>query len=716
MKRPLFALTFGLCSMAALVSAQVAPAPAPNATLLMGNDMFESGQSNNIGPAVNQVIDNHWTSGACVETNDWEDCDNLRFGMTMYADGDCNDAINVIVAPQEDGGAIVDDRANGIHNEGGDSWCDEYDFRPHDTGLEAHHDYTFENQIDPSDDELDTYWERPHLTIQFIGELPQTDDSSPANRTIDAIRAACDNYDGMGGVLPSMPTWTFLTKRFDAEAAPFAGLVAAGGGTGACCYGPPCDPIDDEIDVCDHVNDGRTDADVRDDIIDGEYVCGPDGTTAGLGHLDFGGEDMGQLKDIRCHFVGDDNNDNCDDGTLTDIFGLFACIRQLPRGVTADEVDIQVCYTGGGVPAAVDSFSAGADHSCLLLLDGTAQCWGEGDGGRLGTGTEDDQTSPTDVAGLLVFAGVSAAPGHSCGVTTDGDVYCWGTESQCSFGDDSNDDQYLEPTKEVVNIGTRVIRVGAGLNHGCAIIEDGTVNCWGDDSNGQLGNGNPKNDSCAPDEVKNLESVIDLSVGYEYSCAVVQGGGGYCWGYNNKGQLGDGTTNTRTGPVEIDDDHSWKKIAAGFEHTCGIDTVGAPWCWGEGGSGQIGDGGNSSYDAPVRVDGISDIRDITVGETHSCAVTNDGEVYCWGDNANGQVTGDSSEGSADSPVLVDELEGIVAIDAGRDHTCALVKDGDLVCWGLGYDIDDVFAGNIDTSGVGGSSSSDDETLRDPHRG
>ncbi|MCB0151510.1 MAG: hypothetical protein KDE01_28135, partial [Caldilineaceae bacterium] len=165
--------------------------------------------------------------------------------------------------------------------------------------------------------------------------------------------------------------------------------------------------------------------------------------------------------------------------------------------------------------------------------------------------------------------------------------------------------------------------------------------------------------------------------------AVTGGGDVLCWGRNNYGQLGDGTTYLRTQPVAVRSLAQATSVTAGYAHTCAGRADGAAVCWGSNTSGQLGDNTTISRRTPVLVNGLTQVRTIAAGGAHSCASLDDGSVRCWGNNYSGQL-GDGTRIYRRTPVAVNGLGIVRAIDAGGSHTCALDMAGALACWGNNY--------------------------------
>jgi alpha-tubulin suppressor-like RCC1 family protein len=285
-----------------------------------------------------------------------------------------------------------------------------------------------------------------------------------------------------------------------------------------------------------------------------------------------------------------------------------------------------------------------------------------------------------DVAAVLVAAG----PGHTCVTTTAGGVKCWGKNDHGQLGDGTTADS--NKPVDVTGLTDGVKAVAAGGSHTCVLTNSGSVKCWGANDRGQLGNGTTA-DSGLPAEVQGLsESVSAIAAGMSHTCAVTFGGVGFCWGANESGQLGDGTTADSLIPVRVDGQEDvWKGVAAGRAHTCALTTPNGVKCWGANESGQLGDGkGVNSRALPVNVIGLGrGASAIAAGGDHTCALMATGGVKCWGDNRYGQL-GDGTHANRYVPVDLPALgRGVSAVAAGSFHSCA-VAGGAVKCWGWNY--------------------------------
>jgi alpha-tubulin suppressor-like RCC1 family protein len=275
---------------------------------------------------------------------------------------------------------------------------------------------------------------------------------------------------------------------------------------------------------------------------------------------------------------------------------------------------------------------------------------------------------------------ISAGDAHTCAVTSAGAAKCWGSNANGQLGDNTTTDRHTPVT--VRNLGSGVKSITAGGSHTCAVTTSGAARCWGMNDYGQLGDGTTT-DRRIPVTVSGLSNgVSTISTGGWHSCAVTTTGATRCWGLGTLGRLGDGMSLSRHTPVAVTGLESGvKDISLGSWHSCAATTAGAVHCWGSNGFGQLGDGTTTNRLSPVRVGVLSSVTHISVGHRHGCAVNTAGAARCWGDNGNAQL-GDGTRTHRFSPVVVSGMSGGVAsISAGTNHTCAATTGGVARCWG-----------------------------------
>jgi alpha-tubulin suppressor-like RCC1 family protein len=331
--------------------------------------------------------------------------------------------------------------------------------------------------------------------------------------------------------------------------------------------------------------------------------------------------------------------------------------------------------------AAVADIAPGLTGTCVLLERGGVDCWGDNGSGQLGDGSFVDSLSPRPVKWITNAQAVALGWQHGCAVTARGAVQCWGKGQQLGIGPSTKSSVPVRVTGIGLAIG-----VSAGDLDSCALLASGAVRCWGANYHGGLGDGtNVSSGFAVP--VTGIDSAIDLATSF-HSCAVLASGTVRCWGINEYGQLGNGTTIDSNVPVTVRGISNATAVATGGNFTCALLATGTVKCWGHGANAELGDGGDWPYansSVPVSVAGISTAVAITAGGNHACAVLNSGAALCWGDSTFGQLGAGSTTRWSSYPVPVREINGPVKLVAGFRHTCALLPDGAMRCWGWNSD-------------------------------
>ena len=241
-----------------------------------------------------------------------------------------------------------------------------------------------------------------------------------------------------------------------------------------------------------------------------------------------------------------------------------------------------------------------------------------------------------------------------------------------------------EESWELFNQAGGVMQVAAGEYHSLTLMSDGTVWTWGYNNYGQLGDGTTTRRS-SPVQVAGLTDVTQISAGYYHNMALKADGTAWAWGYNGKGQLGDGTLTGRSSPVQVKGLTNISQIAAGDSHSLAIKTDGSVWAWGSNGYGQLGDGTYTACRSPIQLMGLTGMTMTRIAARyyHSLALNADGTVWAWGNNAYGQL-GDGTTTNRNHPGQVTGLTNVVRIAVGDTHNLAVKADGTIWAWGRNY--------------------------------
>ena len=356
-------------------------------------------------------------------------------------------------------------------------------------------------------------------------------------------------------------------------------------------------------------------------------------------------------------------------------------------------------------PLTFAALSAGNHATCGITTAGAAHCWGDNFFGQLGTGEvgigsgarpswTPAAVAPLPVAGPLTFASVSAGAWHACGLLTDGAAYCWGQASLGRLGELGPFDEAKcsiarqTETTEVACVPAPIRVPGvppfralvAGGVHACGLTATGAAYCWGSDWYGAVGDGGGATSRpLTATPVAGGHNFAALSAGGWHTCGLTTEGKLYCWGFNYRGQLGDGSAVNRDIPVPVAGDLTFRSVNAGESHTCGITTAGRAYCWGDNYYGQLGDGSQEERRAPSAVAGGS-FASVKAGSTHSCGLSPDGAAYCWGGGWDGAL-GEGSRSVRSSPVPVAGGLSFEVITVGLSHSCGLTTARIAYCWG-----------------------------------
>jgi alpha-tubulin suppressor-like RCC1 family protein len=356
---------------------------------------------------------------------------------------------------------------------------------------------------------------------------------------------------------------------------------------------------------------------------------------------------------------------------------------------------------------AQSAISLGAGHSCAIVEGGNIKCWGRNDYGQLGDNSLSLRQTPVAVTGSTQsFTQLALGEYFSCALSSSGEVFCWGRNTNGQLGLSNTIDKRTI-TNSVSSL-SNVTSISAGNNFACAIISSSTfqVKCWGQNADGQLGIGS-LSPTMAPTFAVSLTSQpVAVSAGNYHACSLGQSGNVQCWGQNQVGQLGNGTSGadvtTPIGNVPLAGPAA--AISSGSYHSCALLNDGNVQCWGQNSGGKLGNNSNVSSNSPVMVQGFSNsiasdpVIAISGGQGHTCALTQNKNLYCWGGNQDGEVgDGSTVQRWVATPVTIGS--GVVsAVTTGYSHSCLALSGGNVQCWG-----DDQY-GQLGNGGGGSASS------------
>jgi alpha-tubulin suppressor-like RCC1 family protein len=364
-------------------------------------------------------------------------------------------------------------------------------------------------------------------------------------------------------------------------------------------------------------------------------------------------------------------------------------VGQLGDGTQAGET-IPSVVSGGSGSINARGIAAGYFETCARRDNGAGACWGRGPNGD---GSSSFRLSPITLTEVTTASMVVASE-HFCFERSNGSTQCLGRNDFGQVGDGSSAPL---PTRAVVaSLLPNAVSIAAGDLHTCAVLANGTATCWGFNASGQVGDNTFVNRT-TPTPVSGLTNIRSvIAAGAAHNCAVRGDGTVACWGENLDGELGDGTNTNRPTPVTVLGLSRVVSVAAGAGFTCALRSDGVVLCWGRNGNGQLGDGTISPRNTPVPVGSLTNATAITAGRDQTCAILADSTARCWGLNASGQL-GDSTTTNRLTPTAVVtpgtltfsgrtvsvllSVADVVAVSAGFQHTCLLLSNGQPMCWG-----------------------------------
>jgi alpha-tubulin suppressor-like RCC1 family protein len=288
------------------------------------------------------------------------------------------------------------------------------------------------------------------------------------------------------------------------------------------------------------------------------------------------------------------------------------------------------------------SVAAGPFHTCGINGPGVLHCWGDDREGQLGNAEQGARRTPTEIAaGVRNWTKVTAGAFHTCGLRSTGALFCWGSDTVGQVGDGPGG-----PPSRLVPVRVRgsYRSVDAGLYHTCAVRTNGRLACWGDDSFGQLGNGAQRGTTPVPVDVAGPgRSWTQVAAGDQHTCGLAANRRIFCWGDDENGQLGNGPTSsaTKQTPIGVASSDRFSGVTAGMAHSCGYVAQVGLSCWGADHNGQVGN--NADLVQASEPDGVvisGRVARVSAGGVHTCAVNVAGALFCWGDNSRAQLAQD----------------------------------------------------------------------------
>jgi alpha-tubulin suppressor-like RCC1 family protein len=380
---------------------------------------------------------------------------------------------------------------------------------------------------------------------------------------------------------------------------------------------------------------------------------------------------------------------------------------QLGNGTTTSTQSTAVAVTATGVLTGqtLTQITVGSNSSCALSSAGLGYCWGGGAIGQLGNGTTTStQSTAVAVTATGVLTGqtltqITVGTTFTCALSNTGADFCWGENSNGQDGNPATADNFLVP----VAVMSESTMIASGYSHSC-LLRNGKAYCWGNDTYGELGNNTTTTTPVsAPVAVYTAGALsgltlIQISAGQDWTCALASTGAAYCWGNNSIAvsgdtiDLGNNTNTASSAPVLVSGGLFFTQISVGGDFACGLTSAGVAYCWGNNHSDQMGNGGGTASIVPGAVTATGVLSGLTLtqidaGSSYTCALASTGAAYCWGLGTSGQL-GNSASTTSSTAVAVTAsgvLSGVtlVRITTGGTSTCALGSAGAAYCWGAG---------------------------------
>ena len=388
---------------------------------------------------------------------------------------------------------------------------------------------------------------------------------------------------------------------------------------------------------------------------------------------------------------------------------LTACVDPIGPDVGADN-PFAGCYesTCTGAPVRVTaapafvSIAANVSNTCGLTAGGEAWCWGRNQGGIVGDGTTDDRRTPTRVAGGIRFTEISVGSLVACGISIDKRAYCWGQGAGGQLGSPATESctmhgSVVSCAKSPQMVAEREFtHISVGTRHTCALDGDGAAWCWGFNYIGEAGSPTFNETILTPRQVNSTQRFARILAADLHTCALTAAGQAWCWGHNDRGELGRNDTPLcaqlfptycSTTPVAAMTNERFIALTTSNSHVCGLTASGAALCWGDNGQRQI----TSTPPAmdlvltPVRSQPTMTFSAIDASSAITCATPASGPSVCWGLNMLGKLGVGSRLELSETPIAIAGDRRYVQFAGGAYHVCGLTAEGELWCWGSNRD-------------------------------
>lgn len=336
------------------------------------------------------------------------------------------------------------------------------------------------------------------------------------------------------------------------------------------------------------------------------------------------------------------------------------------------------CSSVSGATSGTYLLQAGDVGNTLRIVVTAINSYGSGSATSAQTAAVSAPPPPPPTA--ATYSSVSAGAYHTCALVSGGRVACWGFESNGQLGNGVIAAAGLAAPVLVDGI-TNATQISAGGFHTCALLSDHTIKCWGYNNVGQLGNGS-LDDSATPVLVSGITDATQVSAGYSHTCARLTNGTVDCWGDNRHDALGPNASGDHSTTPVPQDVAGVTQVSAGYVDTCALSGGGVE-CWGADSYGELGDDGYSDSAEPILVGSIGNATQISVSISISCALLSDHTIWCWGGDDSGEL-GNGTLGEGPGPVQVSNITTATSVAAGNRFVCAVLADNTTDCWGNNY--------------------------------